>query len=145
MNKLFTIGFTKKNAKQFFNKLKDNNIILLIDIRLNNQSQLAGFTKEDDLKYFLDVICKIKYIHDTQLSPTKEILDNYKKKIIDWTTYEIFFSELLEKRQIYTHYSLDILNNACLLCSESEPNFCHRRLVAEYFQKVFKDLAIVHL
>jgi uncharacterized protein YeaO (DUF488 family) len=106
---------------------------------------LAGFTKKDDLEYFLDVICNIKYIHDPLLSPTKSILDAYKKKEISWIEYETKFNELLASRNIYKKYNSDLLNNACLLCSESEPEFCHRRLVAEYFKMNNNNINIIHL
>ncbi|TYQ13202.1 UNVERIFIED_CONTAM: uncharacterized protein DUF488 [Acetivibrio alkalicellulosi] len=115
--KLYTIGFTKKSAKDFFNLLKKSNVKKLIDIRLNNASQLAGFTKGNDLQYFLKEICDIEYIHDTELSPTKEILDDYKNKKISWSQYEILFKALLKDRKINsmleTKYN-NQFNNICL-------------------------------
>lgn len=146
MVKLYTIGFTKKSAKDFFELLKKNNVRVLIDIRLNNVSQLAGYTKKDDLKYFLKEICNIDYIHDLLLSPTKEILDNYKQGKIDWQTYESKFINLLAERQVEKKYhDIDYFNNACLLCSECEPDQCHRRLVAEYIAKNNSKIEIVHI
>jgi len=147
--KIYTIGFTKKSAQEFFDILKKKNISRLIDIRLNNASQLAGFTKGPDLKYFLKELCEIDYIHDKDLAPTKEILDDYKKNKITWLQYEDKFNDLLTKRSI-TNKLKNYLNKSgdiCLLCSESTPEHCHRRLVAEYFNKLFPnlDIEIVHL
>lgn len=142
---LYTIGFTKKNAELFFETLKRNNINLLLDIRLNNVSQLAGYTKKDDLKYFLKEICNIQYLHMPELSPTKEILDNFKKNIISWTDYEEKFLNLYQTRPIEKLLKNISLDHACLLCSEVTPEKCHRRLVAEQFlQSKFID-RIVHL
>lgn len=143
--KLYTIGFTKKNAKTFFSLLCDNNVKALIDVRLNNVSQLAGFTKKDDLEFFLQKICNIKYRHNIELSPTKEILEQYKKRKISWTEYENQFNALLMSRKIEKFFSLDDLNDACLLCSEPDAKYCHRRLVAEYFKSVYPNIEIIHL
>jgi uncharacterized protein (DUF488 family) len=142
---LFTIGFTKKNAKTFFTKLKTTGIQKLIDIRLNNVSQLAGFTKKDDLIYFLRELCDCDYRHEPLLAPTKEILDGYKKKNIDWSEYEMRFNRLLDDREAYKLVSPEELDKACLLCSEPTPDQCHRRLVAEYLKRYFKDIEITHL
>jgi|LSQX01.1.fsa_nt_gb uncharacterized protein (DUF488 family) len=148
--KLYTMGFTKKSAKDFFTILKRNNIEKLIDIRLNNASQLAGFTKGNDLKYFLKEICDIEYIHDTDLSPNKEILDDYKNKKISWSQYEILFNSLLKERKINSKLEIKYNNqfdNICLLCSEVTADNCHRRLVAEYIKNNNPDLniEIIHL
>ena len=95
---MYTIGFTQKNAKQFFELFKVNGVRLLIDIRLNNVSQLAGFAKRDDLKYFLSEICDCDYIHKPEWAPTKEILDQYKNKEINWDAYVEKFLPLIGKR-----------------------------------------------
>lgn len=145
---LYTIGFTKKSAEDFFEILIKNNIKKLIDIRLNNSSQLAGFTKGRDLKYFLDKICKISYEHDLNLAPTKEVLNKYKGGKISWFEYEQEFCELLNQRQVIldlnNKYNRDY-NGLCLLCSESEPNHCHRKLVAEFIKRDNPRLNIIHL
>lgn len=143
--KIFTIGFTKSNAQSFFSRLKNAGVEKLIDVRLNNVSQLAGFAKRDDLKFFLKELCNCEYTHKPHLAPTKEILDSYKKKDISWTDYELKFKRLLKQRSTEEHISVDELNNSCLLCSEATAEQCHRRLVAEYFKKHFKDIEIVHL
>ncbi|HPD60292.1 MAG TPA: DUF488 domain-containing protein [Thermodesulfobacteriota bacterium] len=143
--KLFTVGFTKKNAETFFGTLKRFGIVKLIDIRLNNVSQLAGFTKKDDLVYFLKQICGCDYVHEPFLAPTKEILDAYKKKEITWPEYEKRFNDLLISRRVNALISPSELHMACLLCSEPTPEKCHRRLVAEFFKNSFEDIEIIHL
>ena len=117
----------------------------IIDIRLNNVSQLAGFAKRDDLIYFLRELCDCDYIHLPILAPTKEILDAYKKKQIDWGEYVRRFSRLIKERKIEDEISAEELNYACLLCSEPAPEQCHRRLVAEYFKKKFGNIEIRHI
>ena len=97
---IFTIGFTKKNAETFFNKLKNAGVKKIIDIRLNNVSQLAGFAKRDDLKFFLRELCNCDYRHEPLLAPTKEILDGYKKKKIDWIQYEKQFVKLMKDQSV---------------------------------------------
>ena len=142
---LYTIGFTKKSAAYFFEKLRNTEIKRIIDIRLNNVSQLAGFAKKEDLKYFLKEICQIDYLHLSELAPTQDILDAYKKNKGDWKIYEKQFLELMEKRHIENKISKELINNGCLLCSEDEPDHCHRRLVAEYLQKLWGNMKIDHL
>jgi uncharacterized protein (DUF488 family) len=143
--KLFTIGFTKKSAEQFFTRLKNSGTERLVDVRLNNVSQLAGFAKKDDLRYFLEAICGIDYLHLPLLAPTQQMLDSYKKKRGDWQLYEKQFLELMRERQIEREVSREVLRNACLLCSEDTPERCHRRLVAEYLRDKWSDVEIVHL
>ena len=142
---IFTIGFTKKNAKEFFNTLKQNHVKRLIDIRLNNVSQMAGFTKKEDLKYFLKEICDIEYSHEPDFAPTKELLDGYRKKEILWPDYEKKYLELLSARKVSEKLNLEELNMSCLLCSEPKPDHCHRRLLAEYIKDAKKDVIIKHL
>lgn len=142
---LFTIGFTKKSAKQFFEILKQSGVKRIIDTRLNNVSQLAGFTKRTDLEYFLQQICKIEYVHFLELAPTKDILDAYKKNGGDWQTYEEQFLQLITERQIEQKVSPDLLDGGCLLCSEPTPHQCHRRLVAEYLSQKLGTIKIHHL
>ena len=143
--KLYTIGFTKKTAQTFFTKLKTAGVTKLIDIRLNNVSQLAGFAKRDDLIYFLRELCDCDYKHMPIFAPTKEILDSYKKKQIDGDEYVRRFGKLITERTIENKMSAEELNNACLLCSEPTPEKCHRRLVAEYFKNKFDSIEIKHL
>ncbi|WP_028090894.1 DUF488 domain-containing protein [Dolichospermum circinale] len=143
---LFTIGFTQKKAEQFFETLTKAGVKRVIDTRLNNVSQLAGFAKKTDLQYFLQKICGIEYIHILDLAPTKDILDAYKKKEITWDSYEQKFNQLMTQRQIERKLSIDIIDKSCLLCSELKPHNCHRRLVAEYLQiNLEKNIKIHHL
>jgi uncharacterized protein (DUF488 family) len=142
--KLYTIGFTKTSAENFFERIKKSGIKAIIDVRLNNVSQLAGFAKRDDIKYFAKAICGIDYFHVPQLAPTQEILDAYKKNGGLWSDYERKFIDLLKARQI-ENFNKELLDGGCLLCSEDKPTFCHRRLVAEYFERKWGDVEIVHL
>lgn len=142
---IFTIGFAKKSAREFFTKLKEAGVSTLIDIRLNNVSQLAGFTKKEDLRYFLEEIARVAYIHKPELAPTKEILDAYKKKLIDWTDYQNQFLQLLIERHVENLLTPQLVHNACLLCSEPKPDKCHRRLVAEYLREHWGNVQIKHL
>lgn len=143
--KLFTIGFTKKSAEVFFGLLKEAGVRQVVDIRLNNVSQLAGFAKRDDLRYFLKALCDIDYIHMPQLAPTKEILEAYKKSDKDWELYRRRFLDLMARRQMETVLTRDFLHRACLLCSESSPERCHRRLAAEYLQEKWPAVEVIHL
>src|SRR5215469_2012723 len=144
--KLFTIGFTKKSAETFFSRLKTAGVKRLIDVRLNNVSQLAGFTKKEDLRYFTKAICNIDYLHLPQLAPTADILSAYKKpKKGDWQLYERQFLELMSARHIENITPRELLDGGCLLCSEEKPQHCHRRLVAEYLKQHWHDVEIQHL
>lgn len=142
---LFTIGFTKKNAQNFFETLKKVGVKRVIDTRLNNVSQLAGFSKKADLEYFLKTIGDIEYIHILDLAPTQDILDEYKKKKADWSIYEQKFLKLISDRQIEKKVSPDLIDGGCLLCSEAKPHHCHRRLVAEYLNGKWGNIKICHL
>ncbi len=143
--KLFTIGFTQKSAEEFFTALRDAGVKRIIDVRLNNISQLAGFAKQKDLAYFAKAICGIDYVHVPELAPTQEILDTFKKKKGDWQVYEKQFLALMRQRQVEKTVPKNLLDHGCLLCSEHEPKHCHRRLVAEYLQQTWQDLEIHHL
>jgi uncharacterized protein (DUF488 family) len=143
--KLFTIGFTKKSAETFFSSLTAAGVKRLVDVRLNNVSQLAGFAKTNDLRYFTRVICKIDYLHLPALAPTADILDAFKKaKTADWSQYEQQFLDLMKSRQI-ENTPRELLEDACLLCSEEKPHHCHRRLVAEYLRQHWGDVEIEHI
>ena len=142
---LFTIGFAGKSAEEFFARLQDAGVRRLIDTRLNNVSQLAGFTKRRDLEYFLRTIAGISYVHDTELAPTSDILDAYKKGGMTWDEYERRFNELLQQRAPAEHREPSEFDHACLLCSEHMPDQCHRRLVAEYMAAHWPEVQISHL
>lgn len=143
--RLFTIGFTKKTAEAFFTKLSKAGVKRVIDIRLNNVSQLAGFAKRDDLRYFLKTICNIDYIHKPELAPPRDILEEYKKNKGDWSVYEKRFLALLAERKPEQTISRDMFDGGCLLCSEDKPDNCHRRLVAEYLSEKWGKMEIIHL
>jgi len=143
--KVFTIGFTKKTAEQFFQALRLSGAKRVVDVRLNKTSQLAGFAKADDLKYFLKEVCDLEYVPAPDLAPTSEMLDEYKKLKGDWQTYEKRFLDLMEKRKIETRMPREVISDGCLLCSEDKPHHCHRRLVAEYLKLHWGDLEIEHL
>jgi uncharacterized protein (DUF488 family) len=143
--KLFTIGFTGKSAEQFFTLLENAGVKRLIDTRLNNVSQLAGFTKRRDLEFFLQRVAGIEYVHDTDLAPTADMLEDYKKKRIKWDEYEARFGELLQRRQPALNRQPGDFDRTCLLCSEPTPEHCHRRLVAEYLKRTWPEMEIEHL
>ncbi|MCC7054868.1 MAG: DUF488 domain-containing protein [Gemmatimonadaceae bacterium] len=145
MSILFTVGFTQKSAERFFDLLTVAGVRKVIDTRLNNRSQLAGFTKADDLPFFLRKIGGIDYRHAPEMAPTQEMLDRYKKLKGSWAEYEIEFNQLLTLRKLEKLLSLSELEHACLLCSEHEPDKCHRRLVAEYIQARHSNFELVHL
>ncbi|MCY4527727.1 MAG: DUF488 domain-containing protein [Chloroflexi bacterium] len=143
--KVYTIGFTKKSASDFFEVLRNSDAKRLVDVRLNNVSQLAGFAKRDDLEYFLRELCRINYIHLPELAPTKEMLDAYRNDHRDWGIYEREFIDLMSQRRIEKMGIKRMISNSCLLCSEDKPDKCHRRLVAEYLNGHWGDVEIVHL
>jgi uncharacterized protein (DUF488 family) len=143
---VYSIGFTKKTAKQFFGILGKTGIRRLLDVRLKNASQLAGFTKREDLEYFLREICAAEYVHEPQLAPTKEILDEYKKHKGSWEEYERRFLALMAIRKVEEKLDTGIFAvPTVLLCSEPTPDHCHRRLVLEYLQQKWSNLTIHHL
>jgi len=141
----FTIGFTKKSAKSFFTKLHDAGVIRLVDVRLNNSSQLAGFAKRDDLEFFLKGLFDIEYVHLPELAPTKTILDDFKKNKGDWSIYEREFLELMDKRSIQNSVPKELIKDGCLLCSEHLPKHCHRRLVVEYLARHWGNIQTTHI
>lgn len=143
--RIFTIGFTKKNAEQFFETLCKSGAKRVVDVRLNNVSQLAGFAKKQDLAYFLKKICGMEYVHEPLLAPTQDILDDFKKKKGNWQEYEKRFLSLMALRQIEKHVSREVLDGGCLLCSEEKPHHCHRRLVVDYLMQHWGEIDVQHL
>ena len=138
--KAYTIGFTQKSAQQFFGLLRNANIKRVVDVRLNNTGQLAGFSKQDDLAFFLHELGGIDYIHIPDLAPTQDILDAYKKHKGSWEVYEQEFLSLMEKRRIDETVAQSVIDQGCLLCSEHKPHHCHRRLVLDYLEKKWGKL-----
>jgi uncharacterized protein (DUF488 family) len=143
--RLFTIGFTRKPAWRFVKMLRESGATRVVDVRLNNVSQLAGFAKRDDLAYFLKEICGLDYLHLPALAPRQEMLNEYRKACCDWKTYETRFLDLMRERRIEETLPKEVVSDGCLLCSEQEPHHCHRRLVAEYLQQHWGDVEITHL
>ena len=142
---VFTIGFTKKTAAEFFEKLRSAGIKRVVDVRLNNVSQLAGFSKRDDLQYFLKQILGVDYVQEPLLAPTQELLDEFKKKKGNWEDYERDFVRLMEERHIEDKIDPALLAGGCLLCSEEKPHHCHRRLIVEYLERRWGNLDIKHI
>jgi uncharacterized protein (DUF488 family) len=143
---IYSIGFTQKSASQFFDTLKAHGIERLLDVRLNNTSQLAGFTKQADLAYFLGEICGTAYEHEPLLAPTQEMLDAYKKQKGGWDAYEQTFLALIRRRGIENAIDKSsFAQKTVLLCSEATAEHCHRRLVLEYLQNHWEGVEIHHL
>jgi uncharacterized protein (DUF488 family) len=142
---IFTIGFTKSSAASFFTRLKEAGVKKVIDVRLHNDSQLAGFAKKDDLRYFLDALCGMEYVHLPELAPTQELFTAYKKQKGEWSDFEKQFIALMKSRRIEASLPRETFDGACLLCSEDTPEHCHRRLVAEYLKDKWGDVDIIHL
>ena len=143
--RLYTIGFTKKTAETFFNLLRTNGIKKVIDVRLENTAQLAGFSKKDDLRFFLKEICQCGYEHRPNWAPTKKLLDGYKHNEIPWDEYVVQFSRIIQDRGLMENLELASLEDCCLLCSEPTPEHCHRRLLAERIKMKFPNIRIIHL
>ena len=144
--KLYTIGFTQKSASDFFSSLKNVGIKRLIDVRLNNSSQLSAFAKKNDLKYFLNEICGASYIHSPELAPTQAMLDEYKKYKGGWDVYQRKFLDLMSERHVeHLVDKMLFAEPSVLLCSELKAEHCHRRLVVEYLSNFWPDLEAIHL
>jgi uncharacterized protein (DUF488 family) len=140
-----TIGFTRKSAEQFFDLLKLNKVTLLLDTRLNNVSQLAGFAKGKDLQYFCKVVLGIEYIHDVRFAPSEKILNDYRDKKISWDQYELEYINLLNSRDILGIVNAEYLgklNGICILCSEELPQKCHRRVLADFLKENIQDFDV---
>lgn len=142
---LYTIGFTNKSARQFFCLLTESGATKIVDTRINNVSQLAGFAKGQDLAFFAEAVGGMGYEHNLDFAPTKDLLDQYRGKKISWEKYADEYLNLLDRRKVGQKTDIESLHRHCLLCSEHGPEHCHRRLLAEYFQAVRPDIEIIHL
>ncbi|MCC6178714.1 MAG: DUF488 domain-containing protein [Chloroflexi bacterium] len=143
---VYTIGFTQTTAERFFGRLKDAGVRRLLDVRLNNTSQLSGFARRDDLPFFLRELCGAEYQHEPLLAPTPDLLDAYRKKRIDWDTYAQRFLLLLAERRVDVVLDRSLFDvPTVILCSEAGAERCHRRLVAEYLGDAWGQIAPVHL
>lgn len=142
----FTIGFTEKNAERFFKLLIGADVKTLLDVRLNNTSQLAGFAKRDDLRFLLKSVANIDYKEIKDLAPSKIILSSYQKGSMPWSKYEDLYLNEISKRSVERLLDPNLFDRSCLLCSEHEPHFCHRRLAVEYLNSKWGScLNIKHL
>ncbi len=141
----YTIGFTQKSAETFFELLKNNGVKKLVDVRINNTSQLAGFAKYPDVKYFVKEICGIPYEHIVDFAPTKELLKGYQQKEVTWDQYVVIYRNLLNNRHILQKYDMSRFDGACFMCSEDMPTQCHRRLLVEFIKESNPDVVIKHL
>lgn len=144
---LYTIGFTQKSAQQFFKLIKENEIELLLDIRLNNTSQLAGFSKGNDLEYFLKELCNCDYKHALEFAPTENILNAYKKKEIKWDSYTKEYASLITSRNVVPEFD-ELFNqykSICLLCSEPTHEHCHRGVLASLIIDAYPLAEVKHL
>ncbi|MCK6483371.1 MAG: DUF488 domain-containing protein [Phycisphaerae bacterium] len=142
---LFTIGFTETSAEHFFGLLRQAGVRRIIDIRLNNTSQLAGFSKRDDLRYFLRELAGIDYVHVPEMAPTPEIFEAYKKHKGAWPDFEKQFKALIARRRVENVLTRETAHRGCLLCSEKAPEHCHRRLIAEHLKRHWGDVTTRHL
>lgn len=140
---LHTIGFTRHTAAEFFGKLRDARIERLVDVRLNNVSQLAGFAKRADLEFFLRELCGADYVHELRLAPRDEDLEAYRAGKMSWAEYEAVYLATLRERRVETMERFT--KRSVLLCSEATPEHCHRRIAAEYLRDAWGDIEIVHL
>lgn len=145
MIKLYTIGFTSKSAEKFFNLLRNAGVTKIIDTRINNVSQLAGFAKGSDLKFFAKEIGNMSYEHNIDFAPTKELLSRYRDKKMTWLEYETEYLNLLDMRKVAQKIETEKLHKHCLLCSEHTPEKCDRRLLAEYLKHIKGNIEIIHL
>jgi len=142
---IYTIGYNKKSLRRFIDLLRDERVDAVLDVRLHNTSQLAGFTKRDDLAFILELV-GIAYRHLPELAPSEEVLSTYKKGR-DWSLYEASFTALMAERKAML-FGIDVLSQyqrPCLLCAEEKPDHCHRRLLAESFATRLVPAEIRHL
>jgi uncharacterized protein (DUF488 family) len=141
-----TIGFTGKDAQTFFDLLKSAKVRTVLDIRLNNTSQLAGFAKKQDLPYFLDKLCDAAYVEMPELAPEPDLFKRYQAKQLAWDEFTAEYVELIAKRRVESNLDIDLFHSACLLCSEHLPHHCHRRLAVEYLNSQWNSrMTITHL
>ena len=143
---LYTIGFTQKSAEKFFSLLAENRVKRIVDTRLNNTGQLAGFSKKEDLKYFARTILGVEYVHWEESAPEQPMLDAYKKKLMKWDQYAQEYEALLQRRNIQSQMELIVGKSGCLLCSEAKPHHCHRRLLADYLSRTSgRSIIVKHI
>ncbi|MEO2065147.1 MAG: DUF488 domain-containing protein [Desulfurobacteriaceae bacterium] len=148
VRKLYTIGFSKKTAQEFFEALRKSGVQMLVDIRRNNKSQISGYAKFPDLPYFLSLF-EISYLYLPEASPSKKLLQNFRKERVDWEIYkDVFCNELLKNREFLLDVFTELFsrfNVVCLLCSENDYRFCHRTIVATFLREHIENLEVLHI
>ena len=142
---LFTIGFTGKSAEKFFELLQNSKATRVIDIRINRTSQFAGFAKEQDLKYFLPKLAGMDYLVREDLAPDKDLLASYRNKELNWDLFSQNYRKLLDERGALPSLSLAEIENSVLLCSENEPEKCHRTILANLLVQIHPTLKVKNL
>jgi len=142
---IFTIGYTEKSARDFFDLIKANKIDTLIDVRLYNNTQLAGFSKSRDLEYFLAELCDCGYVWAKQFAPSPSLFNDYKNGQIDWAGYEAVYRAFLNAHPCLDFFRLYQGKGICLLCAEDTPECCHRRLLAEKIAEEYDGVTVTHL
>lgn len=145
MTTLYTIGFAGKSAEEFFAKLKTAGVKKVVDVRLYPTTLSSGFARKKDLAFFLKNLCGISYQHNPNLAPTEALLKGYKNGSISWAEYQQTYTGLLQARHIGQNLNGEVLEGVCLLCAEALPDYCHRRLLAEYLAQKDEKIAILHL
>ena len=148
MRALYTIGYTKKTLREFITRLRAHGVDCVVDIRLNNTSQLAGFSKRDDLEFLLKDGFGIGYVHLPDLAPTEELLTEYRSNK-NWDSYQAWYESLVEERGMVAQFlrmaEEHNWQRPCLLCAEDVADHCHRRVLAEAIADEAEDLEVVHL
>jgi uncharacterized protein (DUF488 family) len=143
---IFTIGFTKRTATEFFGELERARIEHLVDVRLSNTSQLAGYTKRGDLEFFLERVGGISYRHEPLLSPTRELFDDRKRRRVGWQEFEKRFRRLMVERRVEDRIDPSwFRGRTVLLCSEASADECHRSIVADYLANAWGGTEVTHL
>ncbi|WP_429334585.1 DUF488 family protein [Paraburkholderia sp. 35.1] len=141
-----SIGFTGKSAQKFFGLLKDAHVRTVLDVRLNNTSQLAGFAKKQDLPYFLDQLCNAAYVEIPELAPEPDLLKRYQGKQLSWENFREEYFDLIACRRVESNLDIALFESACLLCSEHLPHHCHRMFALEYLNQHWNSrLSVTHL
>lgn len=140
--RLYTIGYSKKTAEEFFDILRDNGVTQVVDIRRHNSNQLAGFTKQSDLPWFLDTIAGIGYSHELALAPSEDLMRAYRKEGLPFDEFAAKLRKQFEDREMPTKATFD---HAALLCSEADPSTCHRLVASEYLAEKWSGVEVIHL
>lgn len=143
---VMTIGFTRTSAEAFFDRIRRAGVRKVIDVRLHNTSQLAGFAKAEDLPFFLRELCGAGYVHEPLLAPTEEIMSAFNKQKGDWNVFREDFLALMSERKVESQFKAEQFDGGCLLCSEDKPHHCHRSLVCDYLNSRWGGaLSVKHL